>query len=98
MTNTVAVTPVSPDTPVGSSTYASTEYLSPAAVLEDQTTNVSPSDLRLVIEEDQQAGTVVYKSVDWRTGEVVQQLPREQVLKLRESQNYSAGKLLATKA
>jgi flagellar protein FlaG len=87
MSNTVAITPVSPDTQVGSSPYASTEYLSPTAVFQDQSSNVSPSDLRLVIEEDQQAGTVVYKSVDWRTGEVVQQLPREQVLKLRENEN-----------
>jgi flagellar protein FlaG len=74
------------------------EYLSPAALQQDQTTNVAPQDLRLVIEEDQRAGTVVYKTVDWRTGVVVQQLPREQVLKLRETENYAAGQLLATKA
>ena len=58
----------------------------------------NPADLRLVIEEDKAAGTLVYKTVDWRTGEVVQQLPREQVLRLREAQNYSAGQLLATQA
>ena len=92
------ITPVSPDLQLGPSAHARNEYLSPTALQQDQTPNVDPADLRLVIEEDRQAGTVVYKTVDWRTGVVVQQLPREQVLRLRETENYAAGKLLATKA
>ena len=54
------------------------------------------ADLRLVIEEDQ--GMYVYKTVDRRTGEVVLQLPREQVVKMREARNYRAGALIKTKA
>ena len=57
-----------------------------------------PADLRLVIEEDQKAGCFVYKTIDWRTGEVVQQLPREQLLKMREAENYAAGDVISTKA
>jgi flagellar protein FlaG len=101
MSNTAAITAPTADQGVGQSPYAQqpAEFLSPQAIAEDQTTVVSdPADLRLTIEEDKAAGTVVYKTIDWRTGEVVQQFPREQVLQLREAQNYTAGKLLATKA
>jgi len=34
------------------------------------------AELRLVIEEDEASGAYVYKTVNRRTGEVVQQLPR----------------------
>jgi flagellar protein FlaG len=101
MSTTPAITAPTADQSVGPSPYAQqpTEFLSPQAIAEDQTTVVpNPADLRLTIEEDKAAGTVVYKTIDWRTGEVVQQLPREQVLQLREALNYSAGNLLATKA
>jgi flagellar protein FlaG len=55
-------------------------------------------DLRLVIEEDEASGTYVYKTVNRRTGEVVQQLPREQVLRLRDDDAYLAGGVIRTKA
>jgi flagellar protein FlaG len=54
------------------------------------------ADLRLVIEDDQAAGCFVYKTVDWRTGEVVQQYPREQILKMREAPAYLAGDVIKT--
>ena len=57
-----------------------------------------PADLRLVIEEDKASGSYVYKTIDWRTGDVVQQLPREEVLKLRDQAEYVAGKMIRTKA
>lgn len=55
-------------------------------------------DLRLVIEEDPNTGTFVYKSVDRRTGEVVAQVPREDVLKMHQSDAYHAGDVIQTKA
>lgn len=55
-----------------------------------------PADLRLVIEDDQKAGCFVYKTIDWRTGEVIQQLPREELIKLREAVNYAAGDVIST--
>jgi flagellar protein FlaG len=54
-------------------------------------------DLRLVIEEGQ-AGSFVYKTIDRRTGEVILQLPREEVLRMRDTDAYSAGAVIATQA
>jgi len=50
-----------------------------------------PGDLRLVIEQDDGSGQYIYKTVDRRTGETLQQFPREQILKLREEANYTSG-------
>ena len=61
------------------------------------TTDPTP-DLRLVIEEDQGSGSFVYKTVDRVTGEVVQQLPRAEVLKLRAAAAYVAGQVIRTRA
>ena len=55
------------------------------------------ADLRLIIEEDA-SGAYVYKTVDRKTGEVVQQLPREEVLRMREHVDYHAGEVIRTKA
>jgi flagellar protein FlaG len=56
------------------------------------------ADLRLVIEEVGNTGSFVYKTVDRRTGQVVNQLPREEVVKLRESETYSAGAVIKAQA
>lgn len=53
------------------------------------------ADLRLVIEE--KAGSYVYMTVDRRTGDVVAQYPREEVLKLREEADYEAGAVIRTR-
>jgi flagellar protein FlaG len=55
-------------------------------------------DLRLEIVEDQATGTYVYKTVNRRTGEVVQQLPREEILRLRDAAAYHAGEVIRAKA
>lgn len=52
------------------------------------------ADLRLVIEEDQQSGTFIYKTLDRRTGEVVKQLPREEVVRLKETPSYEPGDVI----
>jgi flagellar protein FlaG len=100
MNSSAAITATTADQSVGQSPFAPNsqgEISSPAAIVQDQTQVTNPADLRLVIEEDKAAGTFVYKTIDWRTGEVVQQLPREQVLRMREAQNYAVGQVLATK-
>jgi flagellar protein FlaG len=56
-----------------------------------------PADLRLIIEDDLVAGSFVYKTVDRRTGKIVQQLPREQILALREAADYTAGAVIKAK-
>lgn len=53
---------------------------------------------RLVIEEGPQAGSFIYKTLDRVTGEVVKQLPREQVVDLMRTSDYSAGSVIDTKA
>ena len=53
---------------------------------------------RLVIEEGPQAGSFIYKTLDRITGEVVKQLPREQVVDLMRAAQYSAGSVIDTKA
>ncbi len=50
-----------------------------------------PGDLRLVIEQNQETGAFLYKTVDRRTGETLQILPREEVLKLKHAQGYGPG-------
>ena len=56
-----------------------------------------PADLRLIIEDDLVAGSFVYKTVDRRTGKVVQQLPRDEILALREAADYTAGAVIKAK-
>ncbi len=51
-----------------------------------------PAEFRLVIEEDA-SGSFVYKTLDRRTGEVVNQFPREQVLRLKDAQGYAPGRV-----
>lgn len=55
----------------------------------------SQADFRLVIEE--QGGSYVYKTVDRRTGDIVAQYPREQLLKMRDEDDYAAGTLIRAK-
>ena len=68
--------------------------LAPARPAEES----SAPDLRLVIEDRGPDGGFVYKTIDRRTGEVVLQLPREEVLRLRDTAGYEAGAVIATKA
>ncbi len=49
------------------------------------------ADLRLMIEEGTEQGQYVYTLVDRRTGRVVRRLTREEVMRLGERSNYSAG-------
>jgi flagellar protein FlaG len=52
-----------------------------------------PGDLRLVIEEDPVSGSYVYKTVDRRTGDVLQQFPREDVLRFKQAEHYDPGEV-----
>lgn len=52
-----------------------------------------PGGLRLVIEEDSTTGTYVYKTVDRRTGDILQQFPREDVLRFKQAEHYDPGEV-----
>ena len=56
------------------------------------------ADLRLVIEEDRASGMFIYKTIDRRTGDVVLQLPREDVVRMHASEAYEAGAIIKAKA
>ncbi len=58
----------------------------------------APPNVRLVIEQDSASGSFVYKTLDTVTGEVILQLPREEVLKAIHSGKYEAGDLFKTRA
>jgi flagellar protein FlaG len=51
-------------------------------------------DLRLLIEKDETAGIFVYRIVDRRTGDVVRQYPRDQVLKMMDRTDYGPGSVI----
>ncbi len=51
-----------------------------------------------MIEDDKAAGCFVYKVINRTTGEVVQQAPQEQIVKLREADGYLAGDVIKAQA
>ncbi len=53
---------------------------------------------RLVIEPTGKSGSFVYKTMDRVTGEVVRQLPREEVAQLGQDVSYGAGSVIDTRA
>lgn len=91
-TKVAAVTPA-PD-PAVSQAQAS----APPAAASEPPVQAGPdqADIRLVIEHDQASGSYVYKTIDRRTGEVLQQLPRAEVLKLHQGSSYAAGSVIKT--
>lgn len=95
MQNHAAITPVtaSPVQPIGGA--AST------GGFKDTRTQKEADDAaryRLVIEEGPSAGSFIYKTMDRVTGEVVRQLPREQVVDLMRDNAYNSGSVIDTKA
>lgn len=66
----------------------------PDAIIQPPESPRQNADLRLIIEEDQASGTFVYKTLDRRTGEIVKQFPREQVMRLKDTQGYVPGDVI----
>ncbi len=87
------------DSSYGGQSHSSSEGASAPAPVTDRAADgePDPADLRLVIEDDEAAGSYVYKTIDRRTGKVVQEYPREQILKLREASDYTAGAVIKAK-
>lgn len=55
-------------------------------------------DLRLVIEEDKAAGSYIYMTIDSATGKVISQIPREDVLRMREDAGYTPGSVVSSRS
>ena len=93
MENKLSIAPALPDVEASQALAKPT----PAERRSNASSVAAPQpDLRLVIED--QAGAFVYKTIDRRTGEVVLQLPREEVLRMRETEAYEAGAVITTQA
>jgi uncharacterized FlaG/YvyC family protein len=56
------------------------------------------NDIRLIIEKAAHSPEYVYKLVNATTGDVIVELPREQVVKAAESPNYTSGSVVDTRA
>ncbi len=106
MENKVALTPIIPEPSTPPANTASTVPAQSAggfvtsapkelASVEKPATadGPQPGDLRLVIEQDSKTGTYVYKTVDRRTGDVLQQFPREEVLRFKDAEHYDPGEV-----
>lgn len=52
--------------------------------------------LRLTVDKDPDTGEWVYKAIDRYTGEVVRVLPRQELVKMKESASYKAGSVIKT--
>jgi len=52
--------------------------------------------LRLTVDKDPKSGEWIYKAIDRYTGEVVKQLPRQELLDMRNSGDYQAGSVIKT--
>ncbi|OYU71678.1 MAG: hypothetical protein CFE28_11260 [Alphaproteobacteria bacterium PA2] len=59
------------------------------------TGQLDEADLRLVIEEDR--GSYIYKTINRTTGETLAQYPREDIVKMREASDYTAGSVVNAK-
>ena len=96
MQNSIGTVAATSDPPSGQTPAPRRTESAPAP---EHTALVEPqADLRLVIEEDKASGSYVYKTVNRATGEVVLQLPRDDVLKLRDAASYIAGDVIRAKA
>lgn len=93
MNNNAKIGPVSPVVVVATSgSTASGDFNQSKAQQEAE----RASRYRLVIEEGSREGSFVYKTLDRLTGEVVRQLPREQVVSMNSQDEYSAGAVIDT--
>ncbi len=70
----------------------------PAKPVEPVAAPMEQSDLGLIIQEADQSGHYIYTVVDRRTGKIVSQLPREELLRMKDQPNYAAGSVFDSKA
>ncbi|MFO1014382.1 MAG: hypothetical protein U1E50_11530 [Caulobacteraceae bacterium] len=93
MSNTQAIPPISTEATSAYAVRAVAGAEGQAKAEQQPPEAQSQPDLRLVIEEDKASGSFIYKTLDRSTGQVVQQYPREEVLRLRELPGYEPGDL-----
>jgi flagellar protein FlaG len=97
MSSTAPISGVTPDVPPAQPAPATTPATTGASQA-PSTQLDAQADLRLVIEEDKASGSYVYKTVNPITGKVVSQMPREQLLKMRETDDYKPGSIVDSRS
>lgn len=97
MTSKVASTAPTSATVFGSTAKGATDDIAPV-LRTTEAEATQEADLRLVIEETGEPGQYVYMIIDRRTGRVVSRRARDEILRLREDETYSAGALFDGKA
>jgi len=98
---TPEVTPAPPAQPVSSKpqpAQAAQAATAPEISQAPATPIDNSADLRLVIEDDKAAGSYVYVTINPVTGKVVSQIPREQLLKMREDPDYKPGAIFDSRS
>ena len=83
-----------PQDPISTPTASTSPPVDSGSSQTPSTQGGSNSDLRLVIEDDKAADSFVYLTIDAATGQVVSQVPREQLLKLRTDPDYKPGSVV----
>ena len=94
MSNTAPISGLVPDTTPAQAAQAPAPGPSTSPGISQPPQGAQGANLRLVIEDDKAAGTYVYITPDPATGKVVSQIPREQLLKMRESADYHPGSIV----
>lgn len=92
MNNTAKIGPTLPIVVATSGSTASGDFNQSRAQQDAE----RASRYRLVIEEGARDGSFIYKTLDRLTGEVVRQLPREQVVEMKGQDDYTAGTVIDT--
>ena len=98
MSSTAPISGISSDVTPAPNAPASTPPANVGASQAPPPQSDAQADLRLVIEEDKAAGSYVYKTVDPITGKVISQMPREQLLKMREAVDYRPGRIVDSRS
>ena len=95
MSNTAPISGISADPTPAQQTPAPAAPGTSNAPSPAKPLDVQP-DLRLVIEDDKAAGSYVYKTINPITGEVVSQIPREELLRMRQAPDYKPGSVISS--
>jgi flagellar protein FlaG len=93
MNSTAPISGITPDPSLAPSATATASTGSETSQAKS-TQAGADADLRLVIEDDKATGSYVYVTINPVTHEVVAQVPREQLLKMREDPNYTPGSFI----
>jgi flagellar protein FlaG len=97
MSSTAPVSGIPLDVPPAQPAPATTPA-APGTSQAPSTQSDAQADLRLVIEDDKAAGSYVYKTINPITGKVISQIPREELLKMREAPDYKPGTIVDSRS